>query len=85
MFDAAWCPNCHRFKSEVLPAYDETRTGRFIPLQLVDEGDDVWFELDSPVNAFPTFVLVDDGVEVGRFSGYGGVRGFYDELADLAQ
>jgi thioredoxin-related protein len=35
------------------------------------------FRLNEPVTFTPTFVWVDNGVEVGRFSGYFGKEQFF--------
>jgi len=84
MFEASWCGYCKQFKREVEPNYRSTRIGRQIPLRLVRVGGNVGFKLRGPVSGYPTFVLVDHGVEVARFSGYDGASDFYQSLADAA-
>ncbi|MGX1786614.1 thioredoxin fold domain-containing protein [Bosea sp. NPDC055332] len=72
MYTRNACPFCLRFEREVAPVYAKTPEGRAAPLRRVelpaggmhDEG------LREPVIATPTFVLLDDGREAGRITGY---------------
>jgi thiol-disulfide isomerase/thioredoxin len=87
MFDASWCGYCRQFKMEVFPIYSQTALGSKIPLEIVDlsDQDRVWFDLDERIEGVPTFVLVSDGSEVARFSGYSGPRAFFATLAQHAE
>jgi hypothetical protein len=40
-------------------------------------------KLAHPITASPTFVLIDDGREVGRITGYPGADFFWGMLAEL--
>ena len=80
MFDAPWCGYCRAFKRDVLPWYGATQVGRAIPLRLASSGQPVWFRLNGPVHGVPTFILVDGGREVRRFSGYSDPRAFFEKL-----
>lgn len=72
MYTRNGCPFCVRFEREVAPVYAKTPEGKAAPLRRVElpagglRGDG----LREPVIATPTFVLVDDGSEVGRITGY---------------
>lgn len=72
MYTRNGCPFCLRFEREVAPVYAKTPEGKAAPLRRVElpaggvRGDG----LREPVIATPTFVLVDDGQEVGRITGY---------------
>jgi thioredoxin-related protein len=83
MFESPGCPWCARWRAEVGPAYSRSEEGRRAPLRnvaLIHEPD---FHLDSPVTVSPTFVLVDDGREVGRIVGYPGPDFFWGLLDGL--
>lgn len=80
MFDAPWCGYCRAFKADVLPWYSSTAVGRVVPLHVVSSQEPAWFNLQEPIRGLPTFVLVDGGREVGRFSGYSSSRVFFDTL-----
>jgi hypothetical protein len=73
-FEAPGCIYCPVFRRDVLPTYAATRAGKAAPLRFVDLNDAAAdsFELSGPVTMVPTLVLVRDGVEIGRISGYFG-------------
>lgn len=72
MYTRNSCPFCVRFEREVAPLYAKTPEGKAAPLRRIEllaggvRGDG----LREPVIATPTFVLMDDGREVGRITGY---------------
>ena len=71
------CGTCKVFKREVLPIYAASPAGKVFPLWVVEMGGKAPFRLNEPVTFTPTFVWVDNGVEVGRFSGYFGKEKFF--------
>ena len=72
MVEAAGCPWCERWKAEIGPIYPKTSEGRIAPLITVMIGDplDDAITLNSPPVYTPTFILLNDGQEVGRIEGY---------------
>ncbi len=72
MFERAGCPWCARWDAEVAPAYTKTAEGQRAPLRRhnLDKGQPTDVTLERPVRYTPTFVLVDNGKEVGRITGY---------------
>lgn len=72
MYTRNGCPFCVRFEREVGPVYAKTPEGKAAPLRRVElpAGGVRGEGLREPVIATPTFVLVDDGREVGRITGY---------------
>jgi hypothetical protein len=72
MYTRTGCPFCVRFEREVAPVYSKTSEGKAAPLRRIElpAGGVRGGELREPVIATPTFVLVDDGQEVGRITGY---------------
>ena len=85
MFDDPGCPYCRKWHSEVGPAYRNSPEGRVAPLRVVQAraGRPEGVTLASPVRLTPTFVLVQDGREVGRLDGYGGADFFWGQLEPL--
>jgi thioredoxin-related protein len=77
VFTSPSCGSCQLFKREVLPAYSESPAGKAFPLRIILPRERVGFKLHEPVTFTPTFVWVEDGVEVGRFSGYFGRERFF--------
>jgi protein-disulfide isomerase len=86
MFDDPACVYCKRWLAEVGPGYPKTEEGQRAPLRRIFIRDQAQagVQLKSPVNATPTFVLVDDrGQEVGRLTGYPGADYFYPMLGEI--
>ncbi|MBL8663607.1 MAG: thioredoxin family protein [Candidatus Odyssella sp.] len=85
MFEAAGCPYCARWNREIAPIYPKTAEGRRAPLRRVDIAAARPADLVAIVNVVytPTFVLVEDGQEIGRIVGYSGDEFFWSHLADL--
>jgi len=73
-FEAPGCIYCPVLRRDVLPSYAATRAGKKAPIRFVDLNDPAAesFRLSSPVTMVPTLVLIEDGVEIGRISGYFG-------------
>jgi hypothetical protein len=85
MFDDPNCVWCRRWTAEIGPGYPHSPEGQQAPLRRVYIRDQskAGVALARPVNATPTFVLVDEGQEVGRIAGYAGRDFFYPMLEEL--
>ena len=81
MAEEAGCYWCARWNEEISHIYPKTAEGRTAPLQRYDlhsETPDVIFT--QRVRFTPTFILVEDGAEVGRIEGYPGEDFFWGLL-----
>lgn len=85
MFEAAGCPYCARWNREVAPIYPKTAEGKRAPLRRVDLAGPRPADLAAlPTVVYtPTFVLLEDGKEIGRIVGYSGDEMFWSLLTDL--
>jgi hypothetical protein len=85
MFEAAGCPYCARWNREIAPIYPKTAEGRRAPLRRVDIAGPRPADLGTITNIVytPTFVLIENGQEIGRIVGYGGEEIFWTLLTDL--
>lgn len=84
MIEQHGCVYCTRWNAEVGPEYPITPEGRFAPLRRVNLRNlpaDLSFE--RRVVFTPTFVLMGDGVEVGRMEGYAGEDFFWGLLGRM--
>ncbi len=76
------CFWCERWHEEIAAIYPKTPEGKAVPVQSFDlhgdTPDGVTFA--SRVRFTPTFILVDDGVEVDRIEGYPGEDFFWGLL-----
>ena len=73
------CHWCHKWDAEIGTTYDSTPVGRIAPLRRVDIGLPIPADL-AHINlgrATPVFILIDDGVEIGRVRGYPGRDTFW--------
>ena len=82
MVDWAACPHCQRFHREVEPGYSADPAGRRAALRRVNVLRSWPSDLRGirRAHAAPVFILVDNGHEIGRFSGYGGRALFWRNL-----
>lgn len=84
MVERPGCHWCERWNAEVGPAYPESEESTRAPLRRVRIGalpDDIAFD-SAPVYT-PTFILVEDGEELGRIEGYPGAHFFWPMLSQL--
>ena len=84
MVEQAGCHWCARWNAEIAHIYPKTEEAARAPLRRVDLRDlpdDIDFT-SKPVFT-PTFVLVDDGRELGRIEGYAGDQFFWFLLKEL--
>jgi len=79
MFERDGCPYCAQFNREIAPGYHRSPEGQLAPLRRIDWKAQLptGVSIDKPVNATPTFVLIKDGKEAGRITGYPGADFFY--------
>ena len=79
------CMWCARWDAEISDIYPKTPEGQAAPLQRIDihhplPGN---VALNRPLHFTPTFVLLDDGHEIGRIEGYPGEDFFWGLLGVL--
>ncbi|MDE2375984.1 thioredoxin [Bradyrhizobium sp.] len=85
MFERAGCVWCARFDAEVAPIYGKTDESQAAPLRRVDLGRPLPADLAGidPGAFTPTFVVLDDGREIGRIRGYPGDAFFFGLLGRI--
>lgn len=85
MFERKGCVYCAKFDRDVAPLYGRTDEGHVAPLRRVDLGDGVPGDiaLSAPVRFAPTFVVLDEGREIGRITGYASDEAFWGLLGAL--
>ncbi|MDB5517318.1 MAG: hypothetical protein JWQ17_4076 [Tardiphaga sp.] len=86
MFEQGGCVYCARWNRDVAPVYDKTAEAKVLPLRRIDIGQqgNAGVTLASPVRYTPTFVVVDNGKEIGRITGYISDDSFWGLLDSLA-
>jgi hypothetical protein len=81
------CPYCAAWEREIGTIYPLTGIAGRTPLRIVDLdlGSDAEVHTLSPIIYTPTFVLADEGEELGRIEGYAGDAFFWGQLDQLLQ
>ena len=87
MIEQAGCVWCARWNAEIGVAYDKTPEGRAAPLRRVDLHAPWPQDLDAirPERLTPTFVLSENGKELGRLRGYPGDEFFWVLLDEMLE
>ena len=87
MLEQAGCSWCRTFDREVGEIYHKTPEGRIAPLRRVDIHGQLPDDLKGlSLGRFtPTFVLMHDGEEVGRITGYPGEDFFWGLFGKLLE
>ena len=82
MVERKGCHYCEEWKAKIGPAYPNTEMGRFAPLRMVDiaDGAPEGVQYQRPPVYTPTFILIEDGQELGRIEGYPGEDFFWGLL-----
>lgn len=85
MMEQPGCVWCARFNAEIAPAWPNTEEGRLAPLRRVDITEPWPDDLKhvQKERFTPTFVLVDQGREIGRIRGYVGDEFFWYRIGEL--
>ena len=87
MLEQKGCAWCARWLAEIGPVYPMTEEAKVAPLRIVDINmplpeDLAWIRLDRFT---PTFILVEDGVEISRMRGYTGDNFFWFLLGEMLE
>lgn len=81
MAEEQGCVWCARWNEEISHIYPKTAEGKIAPLRRYDLHNEIPdAALEKRVHFTPTFVLIQDGKEVGRIEGYPGADFFWGLL-----
>jgi hypothetical protein len=85
MLERPGCGWCLRWNREIAPVYPKTPEGRLAPLRRVDVTAPWPADLAGiPGDRYtPTFIVIDNGVEVARLRGYPGDNFFWPLLEEM--
>lgn len=76
------CIYCGIFRRDVLPSYQASPRSKTVPIRFLDLNDEAADRLDlsSPVTVVPTVLVLENGHEIGRISGYTGPENFFHSV-----
>lgn len=85
VFERKGCAYCFIFRRDVVPGYRQSPRARDIPMRFIDTetADLTHMRLRAPLTMLPTVVLMRNGREVDRISGYMGPEPFYHMISRL--
>ena len=85
MFESDGCSWCQRWHEEIGVIYPNTQEGAVLPLRLVDADADFPHDLKDVKGVFytPTFLIWENGRELGRIRGYPGEDFFWPMLGEF--
>ena len=85
VIEVAGCTVCDLVRVHIQPAYEASPRAREVPMRYVDitHVDELKIGLQSRVATVPTIVLMRDGKEVDRISGYTGPKNFFALLTEM--
>ena len=85
VFERKDCVYCFIFRRDVVPGYRQSPRARDIPMRFIDmeKADLTGLHLRAPLTMLPTIVLMRNGREVDRISGYMGPEPFYHMVSRL--
>lgn len=87
MFEEQGCYWCETWLKEVGPVYPKTWESKVAPLKRIDITDPLpeGITLQRSVQYTPTFILIENGREIGRIEGYPGEDFFWALLDQLLE
>jgi len=85
MFQQEGCPWCAKWNAAIAPIYPKTAEGKEAPLVRLDIHNPLpaGLQIKGMPQFTPTFVLVQNGKELGRIQGYPGPDFFWALLDEL--
>lgn len=85
VFEIEGCTACAQFHTEALQDYWTSETSRSLPLTIVDLNalGTAGQPLRSPIRTVPTFIVMRDGIEIARLTGYPGKQAFEAGIAQV--
>jgi len=83
------CVFCQAFMRDVAPEYSSTMPLVIIDVSIYENRKWLGQELKAGnikrIHGTPTFIIYDDGKEIGRVEGYGGKEWFYQKLDEAVK
>ena len=85
VFETEGCIYCGLLRRDVLPDYLKSPRAAEVPMRFVDvnQAGALSSALDGPLTIVPTVVLMSEGREVGRITGYTGPEIFFHMIRHL--
>lgn len=85
VFEAEGCGYCNLFRRDVAPAYERSPRARDVPMRFIDANrtDIKRLNLAEPLKVVPTIVLMVNGREAQRITGYMGPEPFFHMISTL--
>jgi thioredoxin-related protein len=85
VLEAPNCTYCWVMRRDVLPSYRKSKHASELPIRFLDVNDPAAdkLKLSAAVTIVPTVVLMREGAEIGRISGYMGPESFFQSVSRM--
>lgn len=85
VFESENCVYCFIFRRDVAPGYLKSPRAQTVPMRYIDikKADLSKIDLKEPLTTLPTVVLMENGKETDRITGYAGPEPFYYMISRL--
>lgn len=85
VFEVEGCAYCMLFRRDVAPAYQRSPRASRVPMRFIDanKANISRLKLAEPLKVVPTIVLMINGREVERITGYMGPEPFFHMISSL--
>jgi thioredoxin-related protein len=85
VFEVNRCVYCRIFRRDVLPKYERSLRAKKAPIRFINvsQTDVTPLKLSAPLTMAPTVVVMQDGQERGRITGYMGPEPFFHMVSQI--
>ena len=87
MFTSKDCPACQAWEREIGSIYKKSQYQVTFPLTRLNFSTPrpEWLSIKEPISGTPTFVIIENGHEVGRILGFTGPEMFWWQLSSFSE
>lgn len=87
VFETENCTYCRIFRRDVVPQYETSKRARMAPIRFLEAttADPKKLGLDGPIRILPTVVIMREGRERGRITGYLGPEPFFHMVTRIVR
>ena len=87
MFTSKDCPACQSWEKKIGVVYKKSQYQIALPLERVIVSHPLpdWISIQQPIRGTPTFIIIENGQEVGRITGFNDPEMFWWQLSSFVE